>query len=67
MARRAGAGANATGIAVTDGTGRALPGEDLVGRLRGVLAGATPAAPVADLHAKALQRRSRRLGRRRLA
>ena len=44
------------GIAVTDETGRALPCEDLIDRLRDAMAGATPSAKVSDLQARALER-----------
>ncbi len=44
------------GIAVTDGTGRALPCEQLIGQLKDRLAGKTAPAAVADLQAKALER-----------
>jgi hypothetical protein len=44
------------GIPVTDTTGRALPCEDLLGQLRGALAGKTPTAEVADLQSKAVER-----------
>jgi hypothetical protein len=45
-----------SGIAVTDETGRAIPCEDLIGQVRAAIGTATPAAAVADLQAKALER-----------
>lgn len=45
-----------SGIAVTDETGRALPCEELIGQLRSAIGTTTPAAGVADLQAKALER-----------
>jgi len=44
------------GIPVTDQSGHALPCEELVSQLRAKLAGKTPAASVADLEAKAIER-----------
>jgi hypothetical protein len=44
------------GIAVTDGTGRALPCEEMIGQVRQALGGTTPAAAVADLQSRALER-----------
>lgn len=45
-----------SGIAVTDATGHALPCEDLIGQLRSAIGSTPPAAGVADLQAKALER-----------
>ncbi|MCC0064937.1 MAG: hypothetical protein H6895_12730 [Defluviimonas sp.] len=45
-----------SGIAVTDESGRAIPCEDLIGQVRTAIGTATPAAAVADLQAKALER-----------
>ncbi|WP_088665256.1 hypothetical protein [Labrenzia sp. CP4] len=44
------------GIVVTDETGRALPCEVLIGKLRDTLANSQPSASVADLQSKALER-----------
>ena len=45
-----------SGIAVTDGSGRAIPCEDLIGKVRTAIGTSTPAAAVVDLQAKALER-----------
>jgi hypothetical protein len=45
-----------SGIAVTDETGRAIPCEDLIRQVSAAIGAATPAAAVADLQAKALER-----------
>lgn len=45
-----------SGIPVTDETGRAIPCEDLIGQVRTAIGTATPAAAVADLQSKALER-----------
>lgn len=44
------------GIAVTDESGRAIPCEELIGQLRTAIGSTTPAAAVADLQTKALER-----------
>ncbi|UFI06859.1 hypothetical protein [Roseibium aggregatum] len=44
------------GIVVTDETGRALPCEVLIGKLRDTLANSQPSASVADLQSRALER-----------
>lgn len=45
-----------SGIAVTDESGRAIPCEDLISQVRTAIGTATPAAAVADLQSKALER-----------
>jgi hypothetical protein len=45
-----------SGIAVTNESGRAIPCEDLIGQVRTAIGTATPAAAVADMQAKALER-----------
>lgn len=45
-----------SGIAVTDGSGRALPCEVLIGQVRDALGGKAPSAAVAELQTKALER-----------